>query len=53
VHRPGRAKRDITAEFPPMEDGILVLQWRWRGFLGLILFYVREAEVWLGRVTNQ
>lgn len=34
-----------------MEDETPVLQWGWRGSLGL--FFVREAEVWLIRVTNQ
>lgn len=34
-----------------MEDETPVLQRGWRGSLGL--FFVREAEIWLVRVTNQ
>lgn len=47
------AKRGITPEWPQREDGFPVLQWGWRWFLVLVLFCVREAEVWLERVINQ
>lgn len=47
-----RARRDITLERPWLENGIPVLQLGWRGFLGLVLFCVREDEFYLGRVIK-